>query len=246
MARQIILDTETTGLSPKQGHRIIEVGCLEMVNRRLTDQHFHYYLNPEREVDQGAVAVHGLTNEFLADKPKFADIAEALLDFIKGAELVIHNAPFDMGFLNHEFALYAKASHQKIDQVETFCEVFDTLPLARQKYPGQKNNLDAICKRLKVDNSERNLHGALLDAKLLSRVYLLMTGGQGNLFEERPAETTQKNFVETTTTTTAFISPATELTLQSANAEELERHEAWLEKMKLKNGGKCVWEEESV
>lgn len=242
MPRQIILDTETTGLYPKQGHRIIEIGCLEMVNRRLTHQNFHYYLNPEREVDEGAVAVHGLTNEFLADKPKFAEIAEALLDFIKGAELVIHNAPFDLGFLNHEFALYSKTSHQKIDPIETFCEVFDTLPLARQKYPGQKNNLDALCKRLKVDNSERDLHGALLDARLLSRVYLLMTGGQGHLFEERSAETTQQ-ILEETATAMAFISPTTELALHYANAEELEQHEAWLQTMKSKNGGKCVWEE---
>ena len=180
MTRQIVLDTETTGLDPKQGHRIIEVGCVELINRQLTGRHFHYYLNPEREIEAEAMKVHGITNEFLLDKPKFSQIVEELFTFIKGAELIIHNAAFDVNFLNHEFRLTGGGWGAIADH----CTVFDTLTNARQLHPGQKNNLDALCKRYSIDNSQRDLHGALLDAQILARVYLAMTGGQVNLFDE--------------------------------------------------------------
>jgi len=173
--RQIVLDTETTGLDPNDGHRIIEVGCVEIVDRRCTNNVLHFYINPERDIDDGAQEVHGISLEQLADKPVFANIAEPLLDFIRGAELVIHNAPFDVGFLNAEFARLGD------DRIETHCGVLDTLVMARQKHPGQRVSLDALCKRYGVDNSGRELHGALLDARLLAEVYLVMTGGQVGL-----------------------------------------------------------------
>ena len=172
--RQIVLDTETTGLEPSDGHRIIEIGCVELLDRRLTGNTFHQYLQPDREIDAGAIEVHGITNEFLADKPRFADIAEDFLAYIDGAELVIHNAPFDVGFINHELKLYAPDSPRVSDR----CRVLDTLALARRLHPGQKNNLDALCRRYEIDNSHRDLHGALLDAEILADVYLAMTGGQ--------------------------------------------------------------------
>lgn len=177
--RQISLDTETTGLSTELGHRIIEIGCIEIVNRKVTGNTFHTYIRPDKEVDAGAFAVHGISNEFLTDKPKFGEIFDQLLEFINGAELIIHNAPFDIGFLNREFSL-----HGHSNEVHHYCTVFDTLPFARKQHPGQKNNLDALCKRYQIDNSHRNLHGALLDAELLARLYLAMTGGQGMLFNE--------------------------------------------------------------
>ncbi len=169
--RQIVLDTETTGLNPEQGHRIIEIGCVELIDRRLTGQHFHIYLNPERRIDDGAIEVHGITNEFLEDKPHFADVVADFISFVQDAELVIHNAPFDVGFINHEFSLLKK----NLATVETYCSVFDTLTFARKKHPGQRNSLDALCKRYGIDNSHRDLHGALLDAEILADVYLLMT-----------------------------------------------------------------------
>ena len=174
MTRQIVLDTETTGLEPSQGHRVIEIGCVELVNRRLTGRHYHQYINPQREVDEGAIEVHGITNEFLADKPVFHTVVEDFMAFIDGAELVIHNAPFDVGFIDHELRLLEGGYGAVADH----CGVVDTLVMARQKHPGQKNNLDALCKRYDVDNSQRDLHGALLDAEILADVYLLMTGGQ--------------------------------------------------------------------
>ena len=161
--RKIILDTETTGLEPKQGHRIIEIGCIELINRRKTERNFHQYLNPERDIEDGAFNIHGLSNEFLSDKSRFADIAQEFIDFIKDGELIIHNAPFDVGFINAELKLLGK----KWGKIEDYCTVFDTLLLAREKHPGQKNNLDALCKRYEVDNSQRDLHGALLDAQIL-------------------------------------------------------------------------------
>lgn len=172
--RQIVLDTETTGLETSQGHRIIEIGCVELVNRRLTGRHYHQYINPQREVDAGAMEVHGISNEMLADKPLFEHIAEEFLAFVEGAELVIHNAPFDIGFINHELKLLSSP----VKDITRICTVKDTLVLARAKHPGQKNNLDALCKRYGVDNTQRELHGALLDAEILADVYLLMTGGQ--------------------------------------------------------------------
>ena len=175
--RQIVLDTETTGLEVSQGHRIIEIGCIELVNRRVTGNHWHYYVNPDRAVDTGAYEVHGISGEFLQDKPRFSELAEEFHSYVVGAELVIHNAPFDVGFLNNEFALL----ESPFAPIEENCGILDTLLLARQKHPGQKNNLDALCKRYDVDNSNRSLHGALLDARILADVYLAMTGGQTSL-----------------------------------------------------------------
>lgn len=172
--RQIVLDTETTGLEPSQGHRIIEIGCVEIIDRKLTGNHYHQYIRPDREIDEGAIEVHGITNEFLADKPVFAQIVDDFLDFVRGAELVIHNAPFDVGFIDAELR---KLSPRR-GVITELCTVLDTLVLAREKHPGQKNSLDALCKRYAVDNSQRDLHGALLDAEILADVYLLMTGGQ--------------------------------------------------------------------
>ncbi len=176
MSRQVVLDTETTGLEPSQGHRIIEIGCVELINRRLTGRHYHQYINPEREVEAGAIEVHGITNEFLADKPVFSAIAEDFMEFIRGAELVIHNAPFDVGFIDHELKLLKRK-----ETVAEHCSIIDSLVMARQKHPGQRNSLDALCQRYGVDNSQRDLHGALLDAEILADVYLLMTGGQTDL-----------------------------------------------------------------
>lgn len=177
--RLVILDTETTGLEPREGHRIIEIGCVEVIGRRLTGRHFHVYINPEREVDEGAVAVHGITDAFLADKPRFHEVVDEFLAFVRGAELVIHNAAFDIGFLNHEFALLK--DRPPLGSVLDYCSVLDTLRLARERHPGQRNSLDALCKRYGVDNSGRELHGALLDAEILADVYLAMTGGQTSL-----------------------------------------------------------------
>ncbi len=173
--RQIVLDTETTGLDPAQGHRVIEIGCLEILNRRISGATYHVYLNPERDIDAGAVQVHGLTREFLADKPRFGDVATEFLEFVRDAELVIHNAPFDVGFLNAELTRLQEGP------VSRYCGVVDTLKMAKQLHPGQKNNLDALCKRYAVDNSGRSFHGALLDAQLLAEAYLAMTRGQETL-----------------------------------------------------------------
>jgi DNA polymerase III subunit epsilon len=175
--RQVVLDTETTGLEPSQGHRIIEIGCVELVGRRLTRRHFHQYLQPDREIDEGALAVHGISNEFLADKPRFGDVVDRFLEFIRGAELIIHNAPFDVGFIDHELALLGEDRGRVADHAS----VLDSLELARSMHPGQRNSLDALCKRYQIDNSGRELHGALLDARILADVYLAMTGGQATL-----------------------------------------------------------------
>ena len=175
--RQIVLDTETTGLEVSQGHRIIEIGCIELVNRRVTGNHWHYYVNPDREIDSGAFEVHGISTDFLQDKQRFAELAEDFLSYVTGAELVIHNAAFDIGFLDNELALLEPPA----SPLQECCTVLDTLQLARQKHPGQKNNLDALCKRYDIDNSQRSLHGALLDARILADVYLAMTGGQTSL-----------------------------------------------------------------
>ena len=175
--RQVVLDTETTGLEWSQDHRIIEIGCVELINRRLTGRHFHRYINPEREIDAGAMEVHGISQEFLEDKPIFKVVADELLEFVSGTELIIHNAPFDVGFINYEFG--------RMDfgecLLEDKCSIIDTLLMARQMHPGQRNSLDALCRRYSVDNSQRTLHGALLDAEILADVYLLMTGGQTDL-----------------------------------------------------------------
>ncbi len=180
--RQIVLDTETTGLDPAQGHRIIEIGCVELASRRLTRRDFHRYINPERQIEAGAEAVHGISNAMLADKPRFADIAAELVEYLRGAELIIHNADFDVGFLNAELARVGA------EPVQAFCSYTDTLAMARRLHPGQKNSLDALCRRYQVDNSRREYHGALLDAQLLAEVYLAMTGGQTSIVLETEAQ----------------------------------------------------------
>lgn len=230
-ARQIILDTETTGLRVEDGHRIIEVGCIEMVNRRLTGNHFHRYLNPGREVEAGAVAVHGITNEFLADKEKFSDIAKELVEFISGSELIIHNAPFDLSFLNYELSLAARG----FKLVTEYCQVLDTLPLARQLHVGQRNSLDALCKRYGVDNTKREYHGALLDAHLLAEVYLAMTGGQGSFFEEQKTRGHQASDVK------SEHQPLNshKINVIMATDAELDEHKKYLDKMSGK--GNCLW-----
>ena len=172
--RQVVLDTETTGLEVSNGHRVIEIGCIEIIHRRVTDQSFHHYLNPNREIDEGALAVHGITQESLTNKPSFSEIVDDLIQFIDGAELIIHNADFDIGFINAELSL----AKYKIQDIHECCTIYDSLKQARKLHPGQKNNLDALCKRYEIDNSHRELHGALLDAQILADVYLAMTGGQ--------------------------------------------------------------------
>lgn len=240
MTRQIILDTETTGLEPSQGHRIIEIGAVEMLNRRLTGNRFHQYLNPEREIDAGAIEVHGITNEMLADKPKFADIAADFLAFVHGAELIIHNAPFDTGFINSEFRLLgAQAPAVNVDSV---CTVLDTLKLARKLRPGQKNDLDSLCRHYSIDNSQRSLHGALLDAEILADVYLAMTGGQATLFQDPgDAAAAKQNVSAHAIRRLDPNRPA--LAVIRASDEELAEHAKMLEEINKKSDGKCVWRE---
>ena len=229
--RQVILDTETTGLEPEQGHRIIEVGCIEVLNRRRTGRKFHRYLWPDREIDAGALQVHGLTEEFLRGQPRFADIAAELLEFIRDAELVIHNAPFDVAFLDAEFRRLAEPT-----TVGAHCTVLDTLQLARRMHPGQRNGLDALCKRYSVDNSHRDLHGALLDADLLLEVYLAMTGGQGALTLGETAERPEAN-----SGVRRAERPAGTLVVRRADAAETAAHEARLAALDKASGGRTVW-----
>ncbi len=231
--RQIVLDTETTGLEPEQGHRIIEIGCVELINRRLTGNTYHQYLNPEREIDAGAVDVHGITNEFLADKPVFADIAEEFLRFIRGAELIIHNAPFDVGFINHELKLL-DPEHEPVDG---FCTILDTLSLARNLHPGQKNSLDALCKRYEIDNSARELHGALLDAEILAEVYLAMTGGQARL--TLGGETEADGITADPRRPVRADRPR--LKVLRASDEELAAHAQRLAAIDKASDGNCLW-----
>ncbi len=236
--RQIALDTETTGLEPEKGHRIIEIGCVEIIDRRLTGNNFHVYINPERDVDKGAEAVHGLTSAFLADKPVFSSIFSALKEYIDGAQLIIHNAPFDLGFLNHETKLLDK----KLATVERYCSIVDTLLLARKMHPGQKNSLDALCKRYNVNNTHREWHGALIDAELLARVYLAMTGGQTSLFgstsNERSsdAEQLQSGF------TNQQIAHNHTHRVIYATADELALHEQRVQQLVKKSRGVNLWE----
>jgi DNA polymerase-3 subunit epsilon len=231
--RQIVLDTETTGLDPLQGHRIIEVGCVELLNRKLTGKHLHLYINPEREVDAGAMEVHGITNEFLADKPVFSTIVDAFLEFVDGAELIIHNAPFDIGFLDSELTLLGRG-HKRMTE---YCGVIDTLALARKKHPGQKNNLDALCKRYEVDNSQRILHGALKDAEILADVYLLMTGGQSSLHLGHDAGGDDARTEEAR----KLQGPRPPLRVIQPSVEELELHRKSLEQIQKSSGQNCVW-----
>ncbi len=228
--RQIVLDTETTGLDPRQGHRIIEVACIEMVNRRLTGRHLHKYTNPEREIDEGAQAVHGITLEFLADKPKFADIVDEFLEFINGAELIIHNAPFDLGFLNAEL--------RRLDRVpvETVCNgVTDTLKMAKELHPGKRNNLNALCDRYEIDNSSRTLHGALLDTELLADVFLAMTRGQNTLMIEPDAAPPTQLDAD------GQARERKPLIVRRATTEELADHDRLLAAIDKASKGACIW-----
>ena len=231
--RQIVLDTETTGLEPAQGHRIIEIGCVELINRRMTENRYHQYINPEREIDDGAIEVHGITNEFLADKPVFADVVEDFLRFIRGAELIIHNAPFDVGFINHELRLL----DNQAQSVEAFCSILDTLMMARNMHPGQKNSLDALCKRYEIDNSARDLHGALLDAEILAEVYLAMTGGQVRLSLEGMSETAMGKTEQPRPVSRQRGS----LPVIRATEGELAAHAERLGAIDKASGGHCVW-----
>lgn len=235
MNRQIILDTETTGLSVEQGHRIIEIGCVEMKGRRPSGNNFHHYVNPQREVDLGAQQVHGLSNEFLSSKPLFADIAQQLWDYLKDAELIIHNAPFDMGFLEMEFARLGFP--RKLSEV---CTVTDTVSMARRLHPGQKANLDALCKRYNVDNSSRDLHGALLDARLLADVYLAMTGGQSRLTLDADAH--QSSAPRPSRLAEMLPPRSGAVPVIKATEEELRMHEGRLAAIRKKSG-KLLWEE---
>ena len=232
--RQIVLDTETTGLEPELGHRIIEIGCVEIVNRRVSGRTFHRYLNPERAIDEGAMAVHGIKRADLDDKPKFAEVAEELIGFIADAELVIHNAAFDTAFLDAELARLPGAGRT----VATLCRVLDTLALARSMHPGQRNNLDALCKRYGVDNSHRDLHGALLDAQILADVYLAMTGGQVGLALSESS--TAANAVSDGPVH-ALVRTALPLCVVMATEEEARAHESMLTIIAKASGGKCLW-----
>jgi DNA polymerase III subunit epsilon len=230
--RQIFLDTETTGLSPESGDRIIEIGCIEMLNRRLSGRNLHFYLNPQRSSSEDAFKVHGLSDEFLADKPLFADVVDELLEYLEGAEIIIHNAGFDLGFLNQELKRLGRA------RVETVvAEVTDSLLMAREQFPGKSNSLDALCKRLEVDNSNRGLHGALLDAGLLAEVYIRMTRGQESLvIDAGVAEAA-------TVTRTEIDLAALKLVVIEANAEEQSAHDLVLKEIDKASGGKLQWQQ---
>lgn len=236
--QQIVLDTETTGLDTKEGHRIIEIGCVELHNRRPTKRVFHEYLQPDREIDEGALAIHGITNEFLADKPRFANIAEAFLDFICGAELIIHNAPFDIGFLDYELSSLG-SSRPAIGEI---CRITDTLSMARRMHPGQRNSLDALCKRYGIDNTHRELHGALLDVRILADVYLAMTGGQSSLILN-PQDVAMPKEMAGTEGVRRLPPDRTRLQVVHASEAEWASHRIWLQKMKQVNGGRCLWSE---
>lgn len=235
--RQIFLDTETTGLEHKLGHRVIEVGCVEMVNRRLTNRHFHHYLNPDRDIDAGALAVHGISLDFLQDKPRFAEIAEEFLDFVRGAELIIHNASFDIGFLNAELALLDMAP------IETICHgILDSLRLAKELHPGKKNNLNVLCERYGIDNSKRTLHGALLDAEILAEVYVAMTRGQESLIMEIDQDKADaQETILTPLPQNTHPETRHAHTVLKATDQELAEHEQLLASIQKESKGKCLW-----
>lgn len=230
--RQVVLDTETTGLEIEEGHRILEIGCVEIVGRRLTRRHYHQYVNPERDSDDGALEVHGITRQFLNDKPLFGDIWEGFLEFVNGSELIIHNAAFDVAFINNEMKLLSPA----LGVLTDYCGIVDSLALARQKHPGQKNNLDALCKRYSVDNSQRELHGALLDAEILADVYLLLTGGQVTL--GLGEETTSNNG---TNTRVKIDANRPGLKVIQANQDELAAHERKLDRLDKTSESGSLW-----
>ena len=232
--RQIVLDTETTGLDPKQGNRIIEIGCVEIVNRKITENTYHQYIQPDRESEEGAFEVHGISTEFLADKPRFADIVEDFMKFINGAELIIHNAPFDIGFLDHELGMLDPVW----GKVSDHCQVTDSLVMARKKHPGQKNNLDALCKRYDVNNARRELHGALLDSELLAEVYLRLTGGQETLALGAEGSSSKEGQVSPIR---RVDSNRPQLSVVRADVEELKSHEERLNVL----GDACIWKKDA-
>lgn len=229
--RHIILDTETTGLNPRSGNRIIEIGCVEMLNRQLTGNNFHRYLNPGRDSEEGALAVHGLTTEFLSDKPVFADVAAEFLDYIAGADIIIHNAPFDMGFLDMELSLLGHPEFTK-----HVAGVIDTLPMAKEMHPGKRNSLDALCDRYGISNAHRTLHGGLLDAALLAEVYLAMTRGQNSLSMDLGMDDGQDALGNA-----AALAPLADIIVRTATTEELALHEAALAGLDKDSKGKTIW-----
>jgi DNA polymerase III subunit epsilon len=231
--RQIVLDTETTGLDPAAGHRVIEIGGIEIVNRRPTGRHIHFYLHPDRAIDPEAQRVHGISSEFLADKPRFAEVAEEFLEFVRAAELVIHNAPFDIGFLDHELRRWGGVD----STIRELCDVLDTLELARLRHPGQRNSLDALCKRYNIDNSRRELHGALLDAEILADVYLAMTREQGSLMLDGTAAEESRLSAETRTERGGRAMNRRVTRVIRADASERVSHERWLDRL----GDACLW-----
>ncbi|MBB3189064.1 DNA polymerase III subunit epsilon [Halomonas cerina] len=240
--RQIILDTETTGIDPREGHRLIEIGAVEVVNRRLTGNTYHQYINPERDIEAEAVAVHGITREKVADEPVFAEIADAFWAFIVGAELVIHNAPFDVGFMDHEFHLLNDARGEpRLGPVAEHCRILDTLRMARDKHPGQRNSLDALCKRYEIDNGHRVLHGALLDAEILADVYLAMTGGQTALSLDASAEGAVESTVSQGLARRRLAVSPGQLRVQAPSGEELAAHYAKLARIR-EVAGECRWD----
>lgn len=233
--RQIVLDTETTGLEPREGHRIIEIGCVELINRRLTGNNYHQYLQPDREIDEGALAVHGISNAFLADKPRMGDVVDAFIDYVRDAELIIHNAPFDVGFLDAEL----KRIKPHPGTIASQCEVTDTLIMARKRHPGQRNSLDALCKRYGIDNSNRDLHGALLDAELLADVFLAMTGGQRSLLLSGIDDNGGGNDEDTGIRRLSSDRPP--LTVVHADETEITAHLAILDAIDKASDGNCRW-----
>lgn len=234
--RQIVLDTETTGLEPSQGHNVIEIGCVEMIKRRLTGNNYHQYIKPDRESDEDAIRIHGITNEFLADKPKFSQITAEFIEYVRGAELIIHNAPFDVGFLNAELKRNGCP-----ERIEDICTVVDSLQLARRKHPGQKNNLDALCRRYGIDNSHRELHGALLDSEILADVYLMITGGQTNLIlAEEEDEGGNDGMIEVK----KLSSTVDNLVVITASEAELAEHQAFVRLLDKKSGGESLYRQQ--
>lgn len=242
--RQIVLDTETTGIGPKEGHRIIEIGCVELLDRKFTGNNYHVYLNPEREVDEEAARVHGFTWEMLKDKPLFAQIAQEFIHYVSGSELLIHNAPFDVGFIDAELErLNLSLGEQRFGQLADYCSIFDTLAFARKRHPGQRNSLDALCKRYEVDNTGRSLHGALLDSEILADVYLNMTGGQTALFTTGDSDSQSNEQTEAGRSIRRLPVNRAELQVLRASESELAAHQVKLQELQ-RAAGHCLWLEQ--
>lgn len=241
--RQIVLDTETTGIDPREGHRLIEIGAVELINRRLTGRTYHQYINPEREIEAEAIAIHGITNDRVAYEPVFAEIADEFWAFIRGAELVIHNAPFDVGFMDHEFKwLHDRRGDPRLGPVAEHCGILDTLQMARDKHPGQRNSLDALCKRYEIDNGHRVLHGALLDAEILADVYLAMTGGQTALFLDAASSGEGQAQSQGGLSIRRLSLAPGQLRVVLPGEEELAAHRAKLDGIRKAAGGECRWD----